>query len=1102
MKALKKALCLFLAFVMAFGLLPATEIAAENTNTYTYYYLADGGSFNNLLAQYCSTGVNKISFHQQTKTPTVPNEGYKKIPFAHDSHGFESYDICGVLNIAGKKLDIYCEGYIEPNYDCGGMFEGRTDLKTVDFGGIDFSRTNNMSGMFSGCTAIEELDLSGIDASNCFGFSSMFYDCSNLKRINLDGFACGFLGDLNLNGHKDFQCMFYGCKSLVSLDLSSFELCGWYGYDCTDMLAFSGSGTSFACKKLILGENFQVSADSTGLPGNNWYKGTEPVEKWAIIGAGTYTWGPYEPEVSISLSSTAENMLVGSTKTLSATVEPSTATVTWSSSDTSVATVSSKGVVTAVKAGTATITAQANSVSATCKVTVTNPKISLNSTSATIYKGKTTTLTATTVPEGKTVTWKSSNTDVATVSSKGVVTAVKAGTATITASFSFEGVTYKATCKVTVKNPAISLSVTSATITKGMTKTLIATVSGSSQTVTWTSSDKSVATVSSKGVVTAVKAGTVTITAKANGVSATCKVTVKNPTISLNATSASITKGLTKTLTATVTGASKTVTWTSSDKSVATVSSKGVVTAVKAGTATITAKANGVTATCKVTVENSYKITYNLNGGTNSKSNPTTYSKSSGTITLKNPTKTGYTFAGWYTNSKFTGSKVTTIKGSAEKNYTLYAKWTANTYTVKFDANGGTGTMSSIKGTYNKSLTLTKNSFKHKTLYFDCWSTKADGTGKTYSNGASVKNLAASGTVTLYAQWRKAQYNLIYDANVGIGDIVVKTKYGDKVFVQEKYTIKSIDSLNLNTPSGKSFKEWNTKADGTGTAYKPGQIVTGLAKAEGATVTLYAQYYDAPEYIRASDMIYVYSQWDGYMYKYTYTGGTDPADWLLTSGCSYFAICHALQWLGLADRDSETLDGEGNPVANLPIKLVNLTCKTTTALTDELDSVVEKLKEEGYAKAKEYNIDVEHLLYKTPYYSLSDIFAMNGVAVVFKYKHWYLAVDISSDGKYVHIVDSCLGVPIDKKVNTYRFDTAAKQFTALSGDYSTVAARTDVRHYAYCAYDAYGNEYLTTYGPFYPNVNYAGGDYWVEYSEVAYNIHLACFNTLTKTELS
>lgn len=161
-----------------------------------------------------------------------------------------------------------------------------------------------------------------------------------------------------------------------------------------------------------------------------------------------------------------------------------------------------------------------------------------------------------------------------------------------------------------------------------------------------------------------------------------------------------------------------------------------------------------------------YKINYKLNSGTNSSSNPDSYA-SGKAVTLKNPTRKGYTFAGWYKDSKFK-TKVTKISASSTGTVTLYAKWTANKYTVKFNANGGTGSMSSKTYTYAKSYTLPANSFKKTNYTFNGWNTKKDGSGTAYKNKASVKNLSSKskGTVTLYAQWKSKEDKLIADINM------------------------------------------------------------------------------------------------------------------------------------------------------------------------------------------------------------------------------------------------------------------------------------------------------------------------------------------------
>ena len=156
----------------------------------------------------------------------------------------------------------------------------------------------------------------------------------------------------------------------------------------------------------------------------------------------------------------------------------------------------------------------------------------------------------------------------------------------------------------------VKLSKTKATIEKGKTLTLKATITPSDladKSVTWKSSNTKVATVTSAGKVKGVKAGTATITctSKATGAKATCKVTVGY--VKLNKTEIIVQKGKTVTLKAAVypsTLEDRTVTWKSSNKKVATVTSKGKVKGVKAGTATITctSKATGLKTTCEVTV--------------------------------------------------------------------------------------------------------------------------------------------------------------------------------------------------------------------------------------------------------------------------------------------------------------------------------------------------------------------------------------------------------------------------------------------------------------------------------------------------------------------
>ena len=158
-------------------------------------------------------------------------------------------------------------------------------------------------------------------------------------------------------------------------------------------------------------------------------------------------------------------------------------------------------------------------VKADTKVTVT-----LNKKTATVYKGKITTLKATvTGADAPKVTFTSSNPKVAVVNkTTGKVTAKAKGSAVITVKCG----DVKVTCKVTVKNPTLTLNKTSASVKVGKTTKITAKAAPSGK-VTYKSGNKKIATVSSNGTIKGIKKGTAKITVTCNGVTKTVKVTVK-----------------------------------------------------------------------------------------------------------------------------------------------------------------------------------------------------------------------------------------------------------------------------------------------------------------------------------------------------------------------------------------------------------------------------------------------------------------------------------------------------------------------------------------------------------------------------------------------
>ena len=148
-----------------------------------------------------------------------------------------------------------------------------------------------------------------------------------------------------------------------------------------------------------------------------------------------------------------------------------------------------------------------------------------------------------------------------------------------------------------------------------------------------------------------------------------------------------------------------------------------------------------------------YTITYNLNDGTVTE-NPTTYTIETSSFTLNNPSKTGYTFKGWSGTGLIGDTNTTVIidSGSTEsREYT--ANYTANKYYIKFNSNGGSGSMENQTMTYDISSNLTANNFTNPGYSLDGWNTQEDGNGTSYSDCQSVINLTSTNNeiINLYA---------------------------------------------------------------------------------------------------------------------------------------------------------------------------------------------------------------------------------------------------------------------------------------------------------------------------------------------------------------
>jgi len=267
----------------------------------------------------------------------------------------------------------------------------------------------------------------------------------------------------------------------------------------------------------------------------------------------------------------------------------------WSSSSSKTASVNTYGKVTAKKAGTATITAKINNAEASCKVTVKKTTVTISESCISIERGETYTLSAS-ASNNKPVSWSSSHKSVAVVDDEGNVTGMKPGETTITATVDGS----KATCRVKVKYPSVTLDKKKVTLYRGQSIRLTAKVSSGAEPQ-WKSNRKSVAVVNPDGTVTAIKNGTAVITATVDGVSQTCEVIVKKPDIKLSASELTIKVGEKIRLNAYVSSGNSPQ-WSTSNPNVATVDSSGHITGIKKGKAYIYAKEDGTKVRCTVIV--------------------------------------------------------------------------------------------------------------------------------------------------------------------------------------------------------------------------------------------------------------------------------------------------------------------------------------------------------------------------------------------------------------------------------------------------------------------------------------------------------------------
>ena len=234
--------------------------------------------------------------------------------------------------------------------------------------------------------------------------------------------------------------------------------------------------------------------------------------------------------------------------------------------------------------------------------------------------------------------------------------------------------------------------------------------------------------------------------------------------------------------------------------------------------------------------ESYHIVNFNVNGGSMAATNAIRLVAPDAPIgTLPTPMRSGYAFDGWWTEA--TGGTRITSSVRVTFDQTFYAHWTANSYRIVYDANGGSGTTGVTEATYGSDVSLAENGFARTGYRFVGWATKSGG-AVAYAAGASDRNLTAeaSGVVTLYAVWVP-----LYTMNFHRNDASVeKTETRDFGYGVETH-LPSLKSLGW-ARRGLDFLGWATSranAD-AGKVWKKDWAAVSSPVAAGQTLDVYA----------------------------------------------------------------------------------------------------------------------------------------------------------------------------------------------------------------------------------------------------------------------
>ena len=218
---------------------------------------------------------------------------------------------------------------------------------------------------------------------------------------------------------------------------------------------------------------------------------------------------------------------------------------------------------------------------------------------------------------------------------------------------------------------------------------------------------------------------------------------------------------------------------------------------------------NSASGSISVAKKTSYTVSYNANGGSGAPSAQTKWYNTTLALSSTKPTRTGHAFKGWATSPSGSVAYAAGANYTANAAVTLYAVWQADTYTVAYNANGGSGAPSNQTKTYGVNLTLSSTKPTRTNYNFLGWGTSASSTTVSYNAGGTYSENTG---ITLYAIWQLAYTNpRIADFSINrcdsSGTASDNGTYAKVVFSWE--TDKTISSITV---------AWASTSGGSGSA--------------------------------------------------------------------------------------------------------------------------------------------------------------------------------------------------------------------------------------------------------------------------------------------